>query len=557
MSERILSLRCRACGATTPIAPAHACDECFGPLEVAYDYAEIGRRVSRASIDAGPASIWRYRDLLPLEDDLEPITLGEGWSPLIRAENLGELLGLRNLYLKNDTQNPTNSFKDRVVSVAASWARGHGFGTIACASTGNLANAVAAYAAHAAMRAVIIIPADLEAAKISTTAVFRPTLVRVNGTYDDANRLGSELVDEVPWAFCNINVRPFYSEGSKTLTYETVEQLGWRLPDEIIIPIASGSQFVKAQKAIHELVDLGLVAGPAHTRLTGAQASGCAPVADAFATGRPVVPVRHPDTVARSLAIGSPSDGEDVIRASRQTGGVVESVSDEEILDSVELLARTEGVFAETAGGVTVAVLRRLAAAGRWKGDETVVAYITGHGLKTAEFAGGPPPARRADRPVAARLRGALPRRDGGGARRRQGEGAGWLRFREGTPGPRSRRPAGCPRASRATSTWAPGSPASWASRSTRRRRPGSSHTSRWEPSTSSRTAWFTAASTPPSPRPWHRSAGWWPRPPTAPDGEWWGSRTTPASFARLGSASGSTPRRCPGTRAAASTSGR
>lgn len=402
MSERILSLRCRACGATTPIAPAHACDECFGPLEVAYDYAEIGRRVSRASIDAGPASIWRYRDLLPLEDDLEPITLGEGWSPLIRAENLGELLGLRNLYLKNDTQNPTNSFKDRVVSVAASWARGHGFGTIACASTGNLANAVAAYAAHAAMRAVIIIPADLEAAKISTTAVFRPTLVRVNGTYDDANRLGSELVDEVPWAFCNINVRPFYSEGSKTLTYETVEQLGWRLPDEIIIPIASGSQFVKAQKAIHELVDLGLVPGPAHTRLTGAQASGCAPVADAFTTGRPVVPVRHPDTVARSLAIGSPSDGEDVIRASRQTGGVVESVSDEEILDSVELLARTEGVFAETAGGVTVAVLRRLAAAGRWKGDETVVAYITGHGLKTAESLEG---RHQLDEPIAPSLR--------------------------------------------------------------------------------------------------------------------------------------------------------
>jgi threonine synthase len=385
MSQRILSLRCRACGNTTPIAATHACDNCFGPLEVAYDYAEIGRRVSRKSIEAGPASIWRYRDLLPVEDELEPITLGEGWSPLIRARNLGDLLGLRNLYLKNDTQNPTNSFKDRVVSVAASWARGHGFDTLACASTGNLANAVAAYAAHAAMRAVIIIPADLESAKSSTAAVFRPTLVRVNGTYDDANRLGSELADEVPWAFCNINVRPFYSEGSKTLTYETVEQLGWRLPDEIVIPIASGSQFVKAEKAIRELVDLGLVDGPPHTRLTGAQASGCAPVADAFAGNRPVTPVRRPDTVARSLAIGSPSDGEDVIRAARKSGGVVESVSDEEILDAVELLARTEGVFAETAGGVTVAVLRRLAEAGRWKGDEVVVAYITGHGLKTAE----------------------------------------------------------------------------------------------------------------------------------------------------------------------------
>jgi len=402
MSERITALRCRACGATVPIGPSHACDECFGPLEVAYDYAEIGRRVSRARIEAGPPSIWRYRDLLPLEDELEPITLGEGFSPLIHARNLGAELGLRHLYLKNDTQNPTNSFKDRVVSVAASWARGHGFETIACASTGNLANAVAAYAAHAGMRAVIIIPADLEAAKISTTAVFRPTLVRVNGTYDDANRLGSELVDEVPWAFCNINVRPFYSEGSKTLTYETVEQLGWRLPDEIVIPIASGSQFVKAGKAIRELVDLGLVAEPTRTRLTGAQADGCAPVADAFTKGGPVTPVRHPDTVARSLAIGSPSDGEDVIRAAHASGGVVASVSDEEILDSVELLARSEGIFAETAGGVTVAVLRRLAAAGRWQGGETVVAYITGHGLKTAEALEG---RHVLDEPIAPSLR--------------------------------------------------------------------------------------------------------------------------------------------------------
>lgn len=402
MSERILSLRCRACGATTPIAASHACDRCFGPLEVAYDYAEIGRRVSRASIEAGPASIWRYRDLLPLEDGLEPITLGEGWSPLIHARNLGEQLGLRRLYLKNDTQNPTNSFKDRVVSVAASWARGHGFDTLACASTGNLANSVAAYAAHAGMRAVIIIPADLEAAKVAITSVFRPTLVQVSGTYDDANRLGSELADEVPWAFCNINVRPFYSEGSKTLTYETVEQLGWRLPDEIVIPIASGSQFVKAEKAINELVALGLVEGPARTRLTGAQAAGCAPVADAFAGGHPVIPVHHPDTVARSLAIGSPSDGEDVIRAVRRSEGVVESVSDEEILDSVELLARSEGVFAETAGGVTVAVLRRLAAAGRWHGDEVVVAYITGHGVKTVEALDG---RQRISTPIAPSLR--------------------------------------------------------------------------------------------------------------------------------------------------------
>jgi threonine synthase len=402
MSPRSLSLRCRACGTTSPIEARHACDLCFGPLEVAYDYAEVARRVSRAKIEAGPPSIWRYRELLPLEDDLEPITLGEGFTPLLRARNLGELLGLRNLYIKNDTQNPTSSFKDRVVSVASSWARGHGFDTIACASTGNLANSVAAYAASAGLRACIIIPADLEAAKISTTAVFRPTLVRVTGTYDDANRLGSELADELPWAFCNINVRPFYSEGSKTLTFETAEQLGWRLPDEIIIPIASGSQFVKHDKAIKELVDLGLVEGPAHTRLTGAQATGCAPVADAFIDDRPVQPVRRPNTVARSLAIGSPSDGDDVIRAAHRTGGVVARVGDDEILDSVELLARTEGVFAETAGGVTVGVLRQLAAAGRWRGDEVIVAYITGHGLKTAEALEG---RSVLDEPIAPSLR--------------------------------------------------------------------------------------------------------------------------------------------------------
>jgi threonine synthase len=402
MSDPILSLRCRACGATTPIAAQHVCDECFGPLEVAYDYAEVGRRVSRRAVQSGPPSIWRYRDLLPLEEGGEPITLGEGFSPLIHARNLGTLLGLDNLYLKNDTQNPTGSFKDRVVSVAASWARAHGFDTLACASTGNLANAVAAYAAHAGMRAVVIIPTDLEDAKVAAAAVFGPTLVRVEGTYDDANRLGSELVDEVPWAFCNINVRPFYSEGSKTLTYETVEQLGWRLPDEIVIPIASGSQFVKAERAIHELVDLGLVDGPARTRLSGAQAAGCSPVATAFASGQPATPVRRPQTVARSLAIGNPSDGDDVVRAARRTGGVVEAAGDEEILESVELLAATEGIFAETAGGVTISVLRQLAARGRWRREEVVVAYITGHGLKTAQSLDG---RIRLDQPITPSLR--------------------------------------------------------------------------------------------------------------------------------------------------------
>ncbi len=397
MPSRIRSLVCRECGTEIPVQPTHVCDLCFGPLDVRYDYDEVARRVSRQAIEKGPASIWRYRDLLPvdLDDDVPPVTLGEGFTPLVHAPNLGEVLGLRNLYLKNDTMNPTNSFKDRVVSVAVSWARRNGFATIACASTGNLANAVAAYAARAGMPAFVFIPSNLEEAKVSTTAVFRPTMVRIDGNYDDVNRLCSELVDIFPWAFCNINVRPFYSEGSKTLTYETAEQLGWRLPDEIVIPIASGCQFVKHNKAARELIDLELVSGGSNggaarmPRLTGAQAAGCSPVATAFKRGEThIVPVK-PDTIAKSIAIGNPSDGSYVVQIARATGGVVESVSEEEILEGIELLARTEGIFTETAGGVTVAVLAKLARSGRWQGDETIAAYITGHGAKTAEVLTG------------------------------------------------------------------------------------------------------------------------------------------------------------------------
>ena len=393
MPSRIRSLVCRECGTEIPVQPTHVCDLCFGPLDVRYDYEEVARRVSREAIAAGPASIWRYRDLLPVElgEGEQPVTLGEGFTPLVHAPHLGELLGLRNLHLKNDTMNPTNSFKDRVVSVAVSWARQNGFATIACASTGNLANAVAAYAARAGIPAFVFIPSNLEEAKVSTTAVFRPTMVRIDGNYDDVNRLCSELVDLFPWAFCNINVRPFYSEGSKTLTYETAEQLGWRLPDEIVIPIASGCQFVKHNKAARELIDLGLVSGRGARmpRLSGAQAAGCAPVATAFKNGEThIVPVR-PDTIAKSIAIGNPSAGSYVVQIARATGGVVESVTEEEILEGIELLARTEGIFTETAGGVTVAVLAKLARSGRWQGDETVVAYITGHGAKTAEVLTG------------------------------------------------------------------------------------------------------------------------------------------------------------------------
>jgi threonine synthase len=394
VSSRILGLVCRECGTDYPVTATHVCDLCFGPLDVRYDYAEIARRVSRESITAGPPSMWRYADLLPVDlDENGPVTLGEGFTPLVHAPALGAELGLRNLYVKNDTMNPTNSFKDRVVSVAVTWARSHGFETIACASTGNLANAVAAYSARAGMTSFVFIPANLEAGKVAPTAVFRPTIVRVDGSYDDVNRLCSELVDLLPWAFCNINVRPYYSEGSKTLTFECAEQLGWRLPDEIVIPVASGCQFVKHNKASRELVDLGLVSGTVSgarvPRLSGAQALGCAPVATAFQRGEShIVPVK-PQTIAKSIAIGNPSDGAYVCQIARATGGVVDTVTEEEILEGIELLARTEGIFTETAGGVTVGVLRKLALSGRWKGDETIVAYITGHGLKTAEYLEG------------------------------------------------------------------------------------------------------------------------------------------------------------------------
>jgi threonine synthase len=382
----VLGLRCRECGAEYELQATHVCADCFGPLDVAYDYDAIRRVVSRDQIEAGPKSIWRYRDLLPLEETDAVVTLGEGMTPLVRADRLGAELGLRNLYLKNDSMNPTNSFKDRVVSVAVSWARAHGFETIGCASTGNLANSVAAYAARAGLECFVFMPDDVEEGKVVATSVFDPNLIAVHGNYDDVSRLCSQLIEELPWAFCNINVRPFYAEGSKTLTFETAEQLGWKLPDEIIVPIASGCQFVRHHRAAGELLDLGLVNGTSRLpRLTGAQALGCAPVYNAWQSGTErVTPVR-PETIARSIAIGNPSDGTYVVRIARQTGGVVEAVTEEEIVDAIRLLARTEGIFTETAGGVTVGVLAKLARAGRWNGDELIVAYITGHGLKTAD----------------------------------------------------------------------------------------------------------------------------------------------------------------------------
>ena len=383
---KLLGLRCRECGAEYELQATNVCEMCFGPLDVVFDYAFLKQRVSRESIEQGPPSMWRYRDLLPIEDSIPVVTLGEGFTPLVKADRLGAELGLKNLYLKNDSMNPTNSFKDRVVSVAVSWARAHGFETIACASTGNLANAVAAYSARAGLECFVFIPVDLEPAKVVSISVFDPNVIAVRGNYDEVNRLCSQLVESTPWAFCNINIRPFYAEGSKTLTFETVEQLGWKLPDEIIIPIASGCQFVRHRQAVRELMDFGLARGDRVPAFTGAQALGCAPVYNAFQSDTPerVLPVR-PNTIARSIAIGNPSDGMYVNRIARETGGVVEAVSEEEIVAAMRLLARTEGIFTETAGGVTIGVLAKLARAGRWRGDEVVVAYITGHGLKTAD----------------------------------------------------------------------------------------------------------------------------------------------------------------------------
>src|SRR3979409_872139 len=383
-------MRCRECGAEYELQATHVCEMCFGPLDVIYDQAALKKVVSRQRIEQGPASMWRYRDLLPVEDETPVVTLGEGFTPLVKADRLGAELGLRNLYLKNDSMNPTNSFKDRVVSVAISWARSHGFETIACASTGNLANSVAAYAARAGLECFVFIPVDLEPAKLVSIGVFDPNVVAVRGNYDEVNRLCSQLVESTPWAFCNINIRPFYAEGSKTLTFETAEQLGWKLPDEIIIPIASGCQFVRHRQAARELIEYGLVKEDRVPRYTGAQALGCAPVYNAFHSDTPerVLPVK-PDTIARSIAIGNPSDGMYVNRIALETAVGVEPRREEKSVEAIRLLARTEGIFTETAGGVTIGVLAKLARAGRWQGDEVVVAYVTGHGLKTVDVLNG------------------------------------------------------------------------------------------------------------------------------------------------------------------------
>ena len=382
------SLRCKECKTTYALDARYVCERCFGPLEVAYqtrtdqDPAELKRR-----IQAGPHSLWRYGDFLPVQSPPKG-ALPAGWTPLLRADRLAEAIGLKEVWIKNDAANPTHSFKDRVVSIALARARELGFETIACASTGNLANAVAAHAAAAGLESYVFIPADLEEQKILATGIYGTNLVAVNGNYDDVNRLCTELSGEHDWAFVNINMRPYYAEGSKTLAYETVEQLGWELPDRVVAPIASGSLFTKIARGFTEWIELGLVEGELPT-FNGAQAAGCSPVATAFEANRDFCQPVKPNTIAKSLAIGNPADGPYALDLARGTQGSIDSVTDEEIKEGIRLLAQTTGVFTETAGGVTTAVLAKLAQRGDIDPDERVVAYITGEGLKTLDCARG------------------------------------------------------------------------------------------------------------------------------------------------------------------------
>jgi len=382
------ALRCRECGAEYEPKAIHVCEECFGPLEVAYDYSALARTVTRQTIEAGPKSIWRYRPFLPVATD-NPIDVGTGMTPLLKANRLARRLGIKNLYIKNDAVNmPTLSFKDRVVSVALTRARELGFSTVSCASTGNLANSTAAIAAHAGLECCVFIPSDLEAGKVLGTLIYAPTVMAVHGNYDQVNRLCSEVANTHGWGFVNINLRPYYSEGSKTLGYEVAEQLGWQLPDHVVAPLASGSLFTKIYKGFNEFAKIGLVDEKA-VRFSGAQAEGCSPIAQAYREGRDFIAPVKPNTIAKSIAIGNPADGVYALDIARKTNGNIESVTDAEIVEGIKLLAETEGVFTETAGGTTIAVLKKLVEAGKIDSDEVTVAYITGNGLKTQEAVQG------------------------------------------------------------------------------------------------------------------------------------------------------------------------
>ena len=385
--SRVEALECKECKTRYPLEARFVCDRCFGPLEVAYDFSGLDPAETRRKIQAGPQSIWRYADFLPFERQPQTV-LAAGMTPLIRADRLAERLGVREVWVKNDAANPTHSFKDRVVTVALAKARELGYDVVACASTGNLANAVAAHAAAAGLESYVFIPADLEEQKVLATGIYGTHLVAVRGSYDDVNRLCTELSSERDWAFVNVNVRPYYAEGSKTLGYEIAEQLGWELPDRVVVPVASGSLFTKIARGFEEWLDVGLIQGELPA-MNGAQAVGCSPVARAFADDESVCRPVRPDTIAKSLAIGDPADGPYALELARRSGGAIDAVSDEEIRDGISLLAETTGIFTETAGGVTTAVLQRLAERGDIDPAERVVVVITGDGLKTLDAVRG------------------------------------------------------------------------------------------------------------------------------------------------------------------------
>lgn len=381
----VKGLKCRECGRLYPKEAIYVCEYCFGSLEVDYDYDAIKKVISRKKITEGPKSLWRYCELLPIDGD-PTVGLWSGFTPFFRAKNLAKRLGVEELYIKDDSSShPTWSFKDRVVSVALSKARELGFDTVSCASTGNLANAVAAHAAQAGLKCYIFIPADLELAKIVGTLVCGPTLVAVQGNYDDVNRLCAEIAARYKWAFVNINIRPYYAEGSKTFGYEIAEQLGWRTPDHVVIPAASGSLLTKIWKAFKEFEKLGLLEDAVKTRLHCAQPDGCSPIAKAILEKSEVIRPEKPNTIAKSLAIGNPADGYYAKDAVFQSGGTAARVSDDEIREGIKLLAETEGVFTETAGGVTVATAKKLINEGKINRKESIVLAITGNGLKTQE----------------------------------------------------------------------------------------------------------------------------------------------------------------------------
>jgi threonine synthase len=377
------ALRCRKCGQEYPLQPLNRCDFCLSPLEVSYDYKAMARGLSREGLAAGPRSMWRYRDMLPVEG--EEVDIGTGFTPLVKADNLGRELGLDSLYIKNDCLNPTYSFKDRPVSVAVSKAREFGFDTVACASTGNLAASVAAHAAKANMRAYVFVPSDVESGKLVGAAIYNPVLIKVDGSYDDVNRLCTEVAKRYNWGFININLRPYYAEGSKTLGYEVAEQLGWRAPDCVVAPAASGLLFTRIWKGLDELAMLGLIE-PVNTHMYIAQAAGSSPIVNAFNAGSLHIHPVTADTIVKSIAIGNPADGHYALMVARQSGGGACAVDDKEAIAGVQLLAQTEGIFAEAAGGVVVGALRGLAASGVIKRSELTVAAVTGAGPRTQEI---------------------------------------------------------------------------------------------------------------------------------------------------------------------------